>query len=344
VFVPECSKEKASDAGKFAHTNYVIKNFTGIQPRSLVDLSMPEPAANPGPDNTFAEYPASLACVYKMGKTYAGCVPTNNSAYNAVGGNRAIAIVIAYDNPTVKADLDYFRTFFGLPKAAWKLVKVTTTNGYSTASCATTPFNSGWALESAMDTQWSGAMAPSARIILVEACDNSYAQLMLAEQVAIQQVNLYGGGQVSNSWSSGEWSTESADWDWVFRSNWYPGKPVSFFFSAGDAGYGAEYPSSSPWVISAGGTTINRDASGNFTSESCWAGSGGGISAFETYGTSYSPWVGSGPWTNFLYPLFQQSVRRTPDISFDADPASGAYVRYAGAWYTVGAFRRRLLH
>ena len=339
VFVPECSKAIASDAGKFAHTNYVIKNFTGIQPRSLVELSVPEPAANPKPDNTFAEYPASLACLYKMGPTYAGCVPTNNSAYNAVGGNRAIAIVIAYDNPTVKADLDYFRSYFGLPAIGtkWKEVKVTTTNGYPTASCASTPFNSGWALESALDTQWSGAMAPSARIILVEACDNSYTQLMLAEQVAIQQVNLYGGGQVSNSWSSGEWSTESADWDWVFRSNWKPGKPVSFFFSAGDSGYGAEYPSSSPWVISAGGTTINRDASTQyFQSESCWAGSGGGVSQFETYGTSYSPWVGSGPWTNFLYPLFQQSVRRTPDISFDADPASGVYVRYAGVWYTVG--------
>jgi kumamolisin len=336
VFVPESSKEVPGDAGVRAHTNYMIRNPRGVQPKALSDLAQPEPAANPEPNATFGEYPASLACLYKMGKTYAGCAPVNNATYNATGGSRAIAIVIAYDNPTVKTDLDFFRSFFGLPVAKWKEVKVTTPT-YPTASCATIPFNSGWALESAMDTQWSGAMAPAARIILVEACDNSFAQLMLAEQVAIQQVNLYGGGQVSNSWSGGEWSTESPDWDWVFRSNWYPGKPVSFFFSAGDNGYGAQYPSSSPWVISAGGTTINRDASSQaFQSESCWAGSGGGISSFETYGTSYSPWVGSGPWTNFLYPLFQQTARRTPDISFDADPASGAYVRYNAAWYIVG--------
>ena len=187
-----------------------------------------------------------------------------------------------------------------------------------------------------MDTQWSGAMAPNARIILVEACDNSYAQLMLAEQVAIQQVNLYGGGQVSNSWSSGEWSTESADWDWVFRANWSAGKPVSFFFSAGDAGLGAEYPSSSPWVISAGGTTINRDATtGTFQSESCWAGSGGGTSAYETYEHHF--WCGNRTVDKLSSIRCSGNlVRRTPDISFDADPASGAYVRYAGAWYVVG--------
>jgi subtilase family serine protease len=98
---------------------------------------------------------------------------------------------------------------------------------------------------------------------------------------------------------------------------------------------GAEYPSSSPWVISVGGTTINRDPSTQyFQSESCWAGSGGGTSQYETYSSTFG--TGTGPWTNYQYPLFGQANRRTPDISFDADPASGAYVRYNSAWYVVG--------
>ena len=67
-------------------------------------------------------------------------------------------------------------------------------------------------------------MAPSATTILVEACDNSTAQLMLAEQVAAQQVNLYGGGQVSNSWSSSEFSGETA-YDADFRLNWELANP-----------------------------------------------------------------------------------------------------------------------
>lgn len=347
VFVPESSKQIPEQAGKFAHTNYVIHNPGGIQANAISDLGQPEPAANPTPNATMAEYPASLACVYKVGPVYTGCAPKNSPANNATGGSRAIAIVDAYDHANARADLTYFSSYFGLKApttTTFKIVKVTTANGYTGANCATIPVNSGWTLESAMDVQWAHAMAPSATIILVEACDNSYAQLMLAEQVAVRQLTgtdidkgkNYSGGQVSNSWGGGEWSTESTDWDWVFRNNatWVSGRPVSFFFSAGDSGLGAQYPAASPWVVAAGGTTINRDASGNFLSESCWAGSGGGISAYETYGSTFGS--GTGPWTNFQYPLFGQYNRSIPDMSFDADPNSGAWVYLNGTWYVVG--------
>jgi subtilase family serine protease len=330
VFVPSSSVQHAADAGHRAHTNYYVKNVRGVQAGRIEDLAMPAPEDNPAPNATFAEYPASLSCVYKMGPQYTGCAPTNNSAYNAQGGNRAIALVVAYDDPTAASDFKAFSTYFGLPLGNFSKVYA---NG--NGNCSVPPFDSGWALEAAMDTQWAHSMAPKARIILVEACSNSYTDLMYAEQVAEQQVLAYGGGEVSNSWSSGEWSTESGDWDWVFRSNWTAGKPITFFFSAGDAGLGAQYPSSSPWVTSAGGTTINRDPNTQaFMSESCWAGSGGGTSLYETYSSSFGS--GTGPWTNYQYPIFGQASRRTPDMSFDADPASGAWVQYAGSWYVVG--------
>ena len=338
VFVPDSSRANPADAGRYAHTNYVVRNIRGVRANALSDLAAPEPQALYESDEivpaaTFGEYPASLACLYKMAHTfYAGCVPTNNSAYNAKGGSgRAIALVEAFDNPTAVADFKFFSTFFGLPGAS-KIKKIYA-NG--NGSCVTPPYNAGWALESALDIEWAHAMAPTAQILLIEACSNSYTDLMYAEQIAEQQVLAYGGGQISNSWSSGEFSTESSDWDWVFRANWVAGKPISFFFSAGDSGLGAQYPSSSPWVISAGGTTINRDASTQFfQSESCWAGSGGGTSAYETYSSTFG--TGTGPWTNFQYPIFGQTARRTPDMSFDADPASGAYVYSAGTWYVVG--------
>lgn len=330
VYVPASSQAKAGDAGRYARTHYVVHNPARVQVRELADLRQPAPAENPTPQATFAEYPASMACLYGMGKKYAGCTPTNNPAYNAKGGAGAIAIVIAYDNPTVQADLNYFSSYFGLPTPNFTKV-IANGNG----ACVTPPFNYGWALESAMDTQWAHAMAPGARIILVEACSNSYANLMYAQQVARQQLLTYGGGQVSNSWGSGEWATESNDWDWVFRTHWEAGKPISTFFSSGDSGLGAGYPSSSPWVVSVGGTTVNRDPSTMaFQSESCWAGSGGGTSLYETYGTTFG--TGTGPWTNFQYPLFGQTSRRTPDVSANADPASGAWVNYAGGWYVVG--------
>lgn len=329
VFVPASSRAQAGDAGRFARTHHMVLNPRGVQVRELADLRQPAPAENPTPHATFAEYPASMACLYGMGKKYAGCAPTNNAAYNAKGGSGAIAIVIAYDNPTVQADLNAFSSFFGLPAANFTKVYA---NG--NGSCVTPPFNSGWALESAMDTQWVHAMAPGARIILVEACSNSYADLMYAEQVAAQQLLPYGGGQVSNSWGSGEWATESTDWDWVFRANWQAGKPISYFFSSGDSGLGAQFPAASSWVVSVGGTTVNRDPSTMaFQSESCWAGSGGGTSQYVTYSTTFGS--GTGPWTNYQYPWFGQSNRRIPDVAANGDPASGAWVYYAGGWYVV---------
>ena len=331
VYVPESSKSNPRDAGMRAHTHHVIHNPNGVQVRALSDLALPGPASDPTPQITGPEYPASLACIYKVGPSYPGCLPINDFTKNATGGNRAIAIVIAFDNPTVLADLQYFSSFFGLPAPTF--VKILA-NG--NGSCVTPPFNSGWALESALDTQWAHAMAPKATIILVEACSNSYADLLYAEDVAAAALLPYGGGQVSNSWGSGEFSGESNFFDPVFRKNWAPGKPISYFFSSGDSGLGAGFPSSSPWVVSVGGTTINRDAAtNNFLGESCWAGSGGGTSAFETYGTNFSA-NGTGPWTNFQYELFGQANRSTPDISFNADPASGAWVRYNSGWYVVG--------
>ena len=45
-----------------------------------------------------------------------------------------------------------------------------------------------------------------------------------------------------------------------------------------------------------------------------------------------------GPWANFQYPIFGKSQRRTPDLSSNADPASGVYVYsgFNGGWFVVG--------
>jgi kumamolisin len=126
-----------------------------------------------------------------------------------------------------------------------------------------------------------------------------------------------------------------------FTYNWATNyaTPILAFASSGDGGYGVGYPSTNPWVISAGGTTIERNSSTlKVASESCWGGSGGGPSTVETYTTAWSG-GNAGPWADFQYPIFGQSNRTTPDFSFDADPASGAWVfsRYGmGGWGVVG--------
>ena len=128
------------------------------------------------------------------------------------------------------------------------------------------------------------------------------------------------------SWGGGEFVEETL-FDAIFTT---PG--VVYLASSGD-GPGVIWPSASPNVVSAGGTTISRDAdSGSFLLESSWQDTGGGPSQVESR------------------PHFQDRVghvvknaRGTPDISFDANPNTGVWLFDTNpfqsqifSWFVVG--------
>ena len=315
VVTPSSSIMRPEDAGIRAHTNHLIFVPAGHAKVFAV------------PETSSGETPASLGCVYKLGPDTAGCNPTSATGH-PTGGWGAIALVDAYDNPNAASDLAYFSSYFGLSAATFTKVYANTSFGTlhgMTASCSGAPAgNADWGTEIDLDIEWAHAMAPSAQIILVEACSSSYNDLFYAEQVAGAEVTAAGGGDISNSWGGGEFSGEVGAVDDVFYRYYW--KYIIYFASAGDSGWGAQYPSSSPWVVSAGGTTVNRDVNGNFLSESCWSGSGGGVSLYEKWQSPPSINNGMGPWTAFQYSLFGQTARQTPDLSFDADPNSGVWV------------------
>ena len=295
---------------------------------------------------TFAETPASMACVYKVGPNYAGCNPSTGGTNHANGGWGAIAVVEAYDDPNIAADLAFFDTHFGLPKAKLQVVYANSSfgtlgGGFSLpldASCSGVPINGnflGWDLEESLDAEWAHAMAPQAKIIVVEACSQNLEDLLYAEEVAGLEVGNAGGGVVSNSWGyteacaanpacNGGWTGSQVNNDnYFYRDHW---AQTTYLASAGDSGAEVLFPSASPWVVSVGGTTVNRDSSGNFLSESCWADSGGGTSSVEAWQSPPNILNGMGPWSAYQYETFGQNNRSTPDISFNADPASGVWV------------------
>jgi subtilase family serine protease len=239
--------------------------------------------------------------------------PTSSTA----GAGKTIAIVDAYDDPTAEADLGVFSSQYSLPAC-------TTANGCfkkvnQTGGTSYPRKDSGWALEISLDVQWAHAIAPGAKILLVEASSNSFANLLAAEDYAKSNAQY-----VSNSWGGSEFSGESSYDSHFVQSG------VSFFVSSGDAGLPAEYPSASPNVISVGGTTLHFSG-GAFSSETGWSGSGGGCSAYEAKNASQA--TGS---------VNCSGKRATPDVSLDADPASGVSVydttRYQGqsGWFAVG--------
>ena len=92
----------------------------------------------------------------------------------------------------------------------------------------------------------------------------------------ITAASLPGVSVVSMSWGSSEFSGEQTfDGDFT-TPNGHQG--VTFVASTGDSGSPGDYPAYSPNVVAVGGTSLYLSNNGSYSSEAGWSGSGGGIS------------------------------------------------------------------
>ncbi|MGA7866788.1 MAG: S53 family peptidase [Stellaceae bacterium] len=313
VETPESSIEQPEHHGVRAHTNY--KMFVpNAGMASAQESSLEAPAQTGGPPYAgyFYETPASLGCIYQLVSPVSGCNP-NAVNVNPMGGSRAIAIVDAYHYPTAASDLSLFSAQFGLPAPTNANFQVVFANNRQP------PVNADWNVEEALDIEWAHAMAPGAKIYLVEAASSNFTDLLKAVSVANSLVSKAGGGEVSMSWGGSEFSGETG-YDSYFGQ---PG--VAYFGAAGDSP-GVNWPSASPNVVSVGGTSISRNPNtGIFQQEIAWQSGGGGPSVYETrpsYQSAISEIVGN--------------ERGTPDVGADADPSTGVWVYAYPYWYIVG--------
>ncbi len=133
--------------------------------------------------------------------------------------------------------------------------------------------NSGWDTETSLDIEWAHAIAPSAKILLVEAKTQSGANLLAAVDYATSRSDVVA---ISMSWGGAEFPEETS-----LDSHFVSKYGAVFFASSGDNGAGASWPASSPDVIGVGGTSLMTRPDGSFAKETAWAGSGGGVSAYE---------------------------------------------------------------
>jgi subtilase family serine protease len=235
------------------------------------------------------------------------------------GAGQTIAVVDAYDDANIESDLATFSTQFSLP--ACTSASGCFTKLYATGSQPQS--SSQWSIETALDVEWAHAIAPEAKIILVEANSYALSDLLVGVDLAVSK----GASVVSMSWTTPEFSGERSMDTHFFASG------VTFVAASGDSGAGVNYPAASPNVVSVGGTSLTLNAEHNYLSEAAWTGSGGGISAYENE------------------PLFQEQFgvpgdtsgyRAVPDVSFNANPGTGYAVynsiAYQGAtgWFQVG--------
>lgn len=288
IDVPSTSIVRSQDAGQAAHTNHLILRgeFKGKLDLANLDADMGVPMFAP------AGYsPASIRSAYNLAST---------------GGSGAIAIVIAYHYANARRDFNVFATQYGLPTEPSTNQAAATNKVFQVVYQGNNPpaANTGWNQEAALDIEWSHAMAPAAKIYLVEANSNSFNDLNAAIKKAAA---LPGVRAVSMSFGANEFSSETS-----FESNWAQPKVV-FFASTGDIGGQRSWPALSPKVVAVGGTSLN--GSGTNWTEKAWSGSGGGLSAY------------------FARPTYQNAIqsivaakRGGPDISAVADPYTGCAV------------------
>jgi len=124
---------------------------------------------------------------------------------NTDGSGQTIAIVIAYDAPTIAQDVNTFSTQYNLPLMDGQNGDPTITKVNQTGGSTLPPVNAGWAQETSIDVEWAHAIAPKANILVVEANSNSLGDLMAAVRYAAQQHP----DVVSMSWGGGEFSSET---------------------------------------------------------------------------------------------------------------------------------------
>jgi kumamolisin len=290
IVTPGSSIARPEDRGVAAHTN--IHMF--IPRGAIAEYSAPTGDFN---------NPASLACLYGLTTFVAGCNPETLTTV-AIGGSKIVAIVDAYDDPTAANDLGVYSQEYGLPAVTGNNFEVVYASGTKPQQDPT----GDWEVEESLDMEMVHALAPDAKIVLVEAKSNGNADLIEANKVASALVAGGGGGEVSNSWGESEFVGEKK-----FEKD-FTGANVVFLAAAGDKP-GTWWPSVLTNVISVGGTSINRDQNGNFVSQTTWASTGGGRSTY----------VKTPPYQSDVTKIVGKT-RGTPDVGLIANPETGIWV------------------
>ena len=249
------------------------------------------------------------------------------------GSGQTIAIVDAFDDATIEADLEHYSQQFALSPCSERngCFRKVNQDGKS----APLPPSGGsperaWAQEIATDVELAHGICQACRILLVEAESVQYRDLSTAEKTA----GRLGANEVSNSWGGEEPATDLSAFD-------QPGVVVTA--ASGDSGYldwlegpavpYPDYPASSPHVVAVGGTRLALTHPGNvWAGESVWNDGGKRGGVFEGAGAT-----GGGCSAVFGAPAWQQAVtdwgsvgcatkRAVADVSADGDPYSGVAV------------------
>src|SRR3954447_7459166 len=273
---------------------------------------------------------------------------------SAAAAHQTVALVDAYSDPTVRADLNAFNRHYHLPQETGESFRVVNQEGER----APLPDpDEGWAGEIGLDVQAVRGICHKCRILLVEADSDSDADLA----AAVNRAARMGADEISNSYGGTE--NDPGNTAHVVAAYNHPGTVITA--STGDAGWydwdyanegyplsnTPEIPAAYNTVVGVGGTSLYLDSSGRRLGERVWNNDGpadqNGGADHRAFGAS-----GSGCSTVYRAHAWQSRVAGSPglnchgrrssvDIAAVADPDTGydvyqSYPFASGSWQTVG--------
>jgi hypothetical protein len=257
--------------------------------------------------------------------------------YNSAAAvSQTLAIVVAFNDPNLDADLQSFDTNYGLATCsiASSCLRVVNQSGGTTL-----PVNdsTGWSAEESLDVEVAHSVCQNCKILVVEATNDSMINLAAAENEAV----TLGAKEISNSYGDAEvsWAPVASAFD-------HPGVVITA--GAGDDGYynydqlgsGTPSPFNQPLapasfrtVVAVGGTSLLLGQTVARQSEIVWNANGiQGINE-ASIGLPLGA-TGGGCSTDVAVPTWQKNLavwastdcgahRLPADIAADGDPLTG---------------------
>jgi subtilase family serine protease len=294
--------------------------------------------------------PAQLRRAYDLPALYARGV---------TGRGTTIVIVDSYGSPTIRHDLGVFDQAYGLPAPpSFRIIQPAgRVPGYDPANSDMV----GWAGETTLDVEWAHAVAPGAKILLVETPVSEtegvhgFPQIVTAEQYVLSHYRV---DVISQSFSATEETFASKAQIEALRGAYQAAYQdhVTVLAASGDSGAAdvgqdettyyrfrvTSWPDSDPLVTGVGGTQLHFTAQGTPAAPTVWN---------DTYNRSANEFAdgnqgpnplasGGGTSIFFTRPQFQNGVRDVvrgsrgvPDISMSAacDGSVNTYNSFKGA-------------
>jgi subtilase family serine protease len=285
------------------------------------------------------------------------------AASGMTGKGQTVAVVDAYASPTMLNDANEFAKVVGdkpfRPGQYRQHLDTPFNVGVGRKECGGPQ---GWYDEESLDVEAVHGEAPDANVRFIGAasCDDEDLANALAYIVNHRVASI-----VTDSWGDlSDQATIKEVYELIFQAGAAEG--IGFFFSSGDNGYESpaedsfsnriqvDYPTSSPWVTSVGGTSLAIGKHSNYEFETTWGtlldplakdGKSWTSAPPGKYPSGYDGSGGGGVSVQYQQPFYQKGVvpaslahtlpggthskvamRVVPDVSALADPSTGMLV------------------